>query len=212
MKKLSDKQKNDLWTIMMVLSCLMLFTYPIMFVLVYFEMKDYRSESRRLLYSGLGAITLALFMMLAGLFGALLGGMTDVMKIFAVYYGIDLVIGAFMIGLYLIRTNRRRRITKCIRLVEREHFTEIPQISEILGIPEEKTRKALQQGIRQGLLEGADVPENGKEIVFQKSVWAKQHVVCENCGAEDVVNLGQTLTCSFCGGALKARRIRHIQD
>ncbi len=136
------------------------------------------------------------------------GEFSDIIPVFFIYYGASLLFGIFLLIAYGILMRRNRCVHKCLMLICNEHITSVERIAEILGISPEKAGILLKKVIDAGLLEGASLPENSDELVFTKSIWAHQHVVCENCGAELFVNLGQTLTCAYCGGALKARRIR----
>ena len=58
----------------------------------------------------------------------------------------------------------------------------------IIALPFAVSSPNMLNNVKMELMNGEDDED---EIDFQKSIWAKQRVVCENCGASLVANLGQ---------------------
>ena len=115
--------------------------------------------------------------------------------------------GILMIIAFFILKKRKYLYDSCYMLVQKEHIVSLQTISSILGTNDKKTRKLMQSLIKNGKFGQATIDEQTQELLLEKSIWAKQHVVCDNCGAELVVDFGHTLTCAYCGSALKARII-----
>lgn len=126
-------------------------------------------------------------------------------------------IGAFLLGVYLlilygVLALRNRKLRRCLLLVQQEHITSLPMIAEIMGLSREKTVKLFMKLFSLGFLDGAYISDDGQELQFKKSVWAKQRVICRSCGAELVVNMGHTLTCEYCGGALQPGYFHRVKS
>ena len=92
-------------------------------------------------------------------------------------------------------------------LINKEHIVSLKKISDILDIKYSKIEKTVNSLIKSKKINNAKIDKAKGEIIFGKSIWYKQHVVCENCGAELVVDFGQTLICEYCSSALRVRRI-----
>ena len=191
--------------LLLVAACI--YPIPFLFLAAWREAKDVSPRNQPLLTCGLGSCTVGFFMLLSMLCGFMLDT-TDRGPLFLALLWIPyLISGGCLLALYAALMRRNRRFHRCRTLICSEHITSVAKLSEILGLSREKTQALLRQMIEKGLLEGASLPEPGDELVFARSVWARQYVVCCGCGADQVVNFGETLTCAYCGSALKARRI-----
>lgn len=202
------EKQNTFWVVLMIVTCLFPVTVPFVLLASAFEARIYRTDNKRLLYSGLGALTFALFMILSTALTTFLGETQDAMKIMAVIYGIDLALGIYLLALHCILMKRNARVQKCLKLIRLEHITSVKSLGEIMGADERQTRSLLKKIFRVKLIADASLSPDKDEIEFKKSIWAKQLVVCENCGARMTVNLGQALTCEYCDSPLKVKRIR----
>lgn len=204
-RKKTIEERDALRTILLLAACF--YPIPFAFAVTWLEMKDYSIRNRRLIYFGLGACTVSVWMLIDTLVSSFL---SETGKVSSILFMLDVLIlpgGIYLLVLYGILMRRNRRIQKCLMLIQKEHITLISRIGEILGLSDTEIRTLLNFMIQKNLLEGASLSENDDEIAFSRSVWAKQHVVCDSCGAELVVNLGEALICEYCGSVLKARRI-----
>lgn len=192
-------------TLLLLAACI--YPIPFLFLAAWREAKDTSPRNPRLLYCGLGACTVSVVSLLSLSLSSLLRPEAGMPLPLMMLWIPCLLAGICLLALYTVLTRRNRRFHKCRMLICSEHITAVARLSEILGLPADKTRALLRRMIEAGLLEGASLPEPGDELVFARSVWARQYVVCCGCGADQVVNFGQTLTCAYCGSALKARRI-----
>ena len=103
---------------------------------------------------------------------------------------------------------RDRRIDRCLYLIKTEHITALSLLADGSGLTEKQVVRALRTAIRLDELRDAQVDERLDEVIFEKSCWARQRAVCSSCGAELVVNFGQTLVCEYCGSALRPENRR----
>ena len=126
-----------------------------------------------------------------------------------IFYAASAVIGILMMIIYRGLNNKKNIFDLCIRLVKDEHIVSLEKISKITSKDIGSLKKIYSSIIKNGYLNDCSIDEKGNELVFGHSIWAKQHVVCENCAAELVVDFGTTLICEFCGSALKVRNIRN---
>ena len=122
------------------------------------------------------------------------------------FYYIDvalLIIGSISVLIYKPNFRRAERVASIIKV---NHITSIRRIQEILGYSDKKLKKAFDYMIFTGMIR-AEIDFKKQEIIFKNSPWAKRLCVCNNCGAEIVVNFGDTLTCEFCGSALDVKKV-----
>ncbi len=209
-KKILDRRRQ--WIIATVIGC---FIFPVGFVwllaLTVWEARRSIEQNRTILHCGIGAIIWGLFMSIPFL---LFGQTSGSPMPFAAYTA---YIGAFLLGVYLlilygVLALRNRKLRRCLLLVQQEHITSLPMIAEIMGLSREKTVKLFMKLFSLGFLDGAYISDDGQELQFKKSVWAKQRVICRSCGAELVVNMGHTLTCEYCGGALQPGYFHRVKS
>ena len=164
-------------------------------------------DKRTVLHAGLGAVTFAL-VFLFFIWSLTRGAFPHMILI--TYIG-ALILGVYELILYGVLALRNRKLRRCLMLVQQEHITSLPLMAEILGLRREKVAALFTKLFSLGFLEGAFLSDDGQELQFKKSVWAKQRVICRSCGAELVVDMGRTLTCAYCGGALQPGFFQHIQ-
>lgn len=203
--KNTDNTHTVLRTILLLAACV--YPIPFAFAATWFEVKDFSTSNRRLLYFGLGACTISFWMLGGTLISAFFSETGKASSALLVLDAMYLPGGIYFLVLYGILMRRNRKIQKCLMLIRKEHITSVSRIGEIVGLSITETRALLTRAIRENLLEGASLQENDDDILFARSVWARQHVVCNNCGAELTVNLGESLICEYCGSLLRARRI-----
>ncbi|MCR5577396.1 MAG: hypothetical protein K6F56_10340 [Oscillospiraceae bacterium] len=125
-----------------------------------------------------------------------------------------IILPPLLLALTLYLLNRRfagraRNMERCRRLVLQEHITGLDSLSEILGLSAERMTALLERMIREGILEDAWIDADSRELRFRSCPWAHQKMICDSCGAELTVNLGQTLVCEYCGSALRSCSRRH---
>ena len=201
------EQKNALnlrrqWIIATAVGCFLLVPGFIwLLVLTCKEANQSIEQNRTILHCGIGAATFALFMSVPMLLFSLGESSPMPFTVYVSYTGAALL-SVYLLCVYGVLTARNRKIRRCLLLVQQEHITSRALIGEIMGLNEEKTDALLKKIIARGLLDGAWLCDGEDEIQFNKSVWAKQRVICRSCGAELVVDMGRTLTCEYCGGAL----------
>lgn len=197
------------WYIATVIGC---FLVPVGLVWNIFNtVDDFRHRRDRnpaILYSAFGAMLFSMFM---GGYVAFFAWMDDdgIQGIapLIIYYLLALVLAAYLFIVYGFHTRRSRYLTGIYSLIRSDHITSVPMIAEIMGIDRAKTIHHLQTLIRMGYLKNAHLDEKQEEILLHESLWARQLVVCQSCGAGITVNFGQTLVCEYCGGALKVKRV-----
>lgn len=124
-------------------------------------------------------------------------------------WGASWIFGIIHLILYAIQKKRNHVLEMIEMLVGREHITSVEYISEIIGFDNQKTIRYIKKLIKAGILSGAYIEDGNNEIQFTQSIWAKQRAECLNCGAEIIVNLGQTLICDYCGSKLHIKIIQH---
>ncbi|MBE6719437.1 MAG: hypothetical protein E7571_02125 [Ruminococcaceae bacterium] len=176
-------------------------------LLFIYQYRHYEGLDNKILFCGIADIVFcsSLGMMIA--IFSLSSGDMKVALIMAMYYAQGIPCGIMIIAFHFIIRRRKNLCESCLMLINKEHIVSIEKISSVLGVDYKKTEKIVGSLIKTKRLENATIDKKAKELVFEKSIWAKQHVVCENCGAELVVDFGQTLVCEFCGSCLKVRRI-----
>lgn len=191
------------WYISTAISCFapVLFFLPV--ICTVYEIKYNTNQNKTILYSATAALIFSLFMGGYILWGSFVGNLGTYALAFA--YIPALIISAYLFCAYIPLSKRAKLFSRCILLIQQEHITSISQISEIIGISETKTVSVLKQLIKMGELDGADVNNTNDEIIFKKSIWARQKFTCKSCGANLVVNLGHTLICEYCNGALETQ-------
>ncbi len=207
MKKYLKNWNTYLLVISAVLTC---FGFPPAVILVlYAGWRLGRKEVEKLnslLYGGLAMIVMALFMMIPMGTYMITEGHYSTFGVLLAIYGVAFLGGIGLIAMYLRFSQEDRLMRRCFWLVRTEHITSLERLGEILGLSKEKMKALLNRMFTNGRLQGASLSEDEKEIRFERSIWARQLVVCENCGAEFTVDLGHTLVCDYCGRALKVRR------
>lgn len=204
-----QKQKFTLtprrqWSITTVLGCF-LFVPGFIWILVLTvrEAKTSIEQNRTILHCGLGALTFAVAESVYMLVFSLPGELGRIPFELLFPFAFSGLLGIYLLCVYSALSARNRRIRRCLLLVQQKHITSRALIGEILGLSERRTTRLLQRIIRMGRLDGAWLQEGADDIRFKKSVWARQRVICQSCGAELVVDLGRTLICDYCGGALQ---------
>ena len=112
------------------------------------------------------------------------------------------IMAVYLFIVYPIHARRSRKLSGCLTLIKDDHITSTEELADILGVRESGVHRLVSSLIRKGFLEGAEIDKAQHEIIFRKSVWAKQKAVCRYCGASLIVDYGHTLICDYCGQAL----------
>ena len=171
--KKTIEERNALRTILLLAACF--YPIPFAFAVTWLEMKDYSIRNRRLIYFGLGACTVSVWMLIDTLVSSFL---SETGKVSSILYMLDVLIlpgGIYLLVLFGILMRRNRRIQKCLMLIQKEHITLISRIGEILGLSDTEIRTLLNFMIQKNLLEGASLSENDDEIAFSRSVEPRQN-------------------------------------
>ena len=171
--KKTIEERNALRTILLLAACF--YPIPFAFAVTWLEMKDDSIRNRRLIYFGLGACTVSVWMLIDTLVSSFL---SETGKVSSILYMLDVLIlpgGIYILVLYGILMRRNRRIQKCLMLIQKEHITLISRIGEILGLSDTEIRTLLNFMIQKNLLEGASLSENDDEIAFSRSVEPRQN-------------------------------------
>lgn len=165
------------------------------------EFSRYARKNKTILYCGIATVIYSVTMTA---YTTLMPTGADV-TIPAVVFGLPSIYGIAILCLYIFLTRRADAIARLYLLVQQEHITSIPQLCQITGFRREKTVRLLHQMIRLKMLDGAWIDESRQTVCFRKSIWTKQRFICDDCGAELIVDMGHTLVCEFCGSALSHR-------
>ena len=197
-----ERYKTRLWCIATVIGCVIPFGIIISIWLTVCEVRKSTRPNKVILFCAIGALAFAVTMSGYILWGSFAGNLkTYGLALMYIPAGVQAV---YLFCVYPPLFRRTKSLELCLFLVQNEHITSISQIAEIVGVKQDKTVSYLNLLIQLGKLDGAKVSLDQDEILFTKSVWAKQKVVCKSCGANLVVNFGQTLVCEYCNGALEA--------
>ena len=200
-QKITGHLSKNVWYIITAISCFIPLGLIVAVIYTIFEVKYNPYQNKKILHSATASLIFSLFMSGYILFVSFTGNLGT--YTLALMYIPALVISIYLFCVYIVLSRRAKIFRQCILLIQQEHITDVSHISEIIGISDTKAVSALKKLIKMGELDGAELDSSNKEIIFKKSIWAKQKVLCRSCGANLIVNLGQTLTCEYCNGALE---------
>lgn len=212
-RKNYDMERSK-WYIATAIGCLL---FPVGYVWnivnTVLDFRNLRHKNTAILYSAIGSAIFSAFMfMYLGALDIETNAVEELRTflIMAAPYLLAGVQAIYLFAVYFIHARRCRVLNRTYDLIEREHITRISQLSEILCFSKRHTVKTLRSLIKEGYLQNAEIDEENDELVLKQSIWAKQRVICQNCGAELTVDIGRTLVCNYCGGALKAKRASDV--
>lgn len=204
--KYNENSMTNLWYASTALSC---FLFPLgligIIICTVIECTKNIGHNKAVLYSGIASAIFSTFMILTVTYISYTGSLGT--YFLAIIYAPGVVVSVYLLLFYAIIFRRSRIFRKCIILVREEHITSINTISEIVGKDEKRITSVLQRIIKMGELSGAEVDVKKSEVIFFKSIWAKQIVECYDCGAELTVDCGHTLVCEYCGSALHTKAL-----
>ena len=172
--------------------------------LIKFTVQDFKKDIKRnnaILYSGIGALIFSLSYVFCLFATGFL--VPEFIYIFVVRQA---VMAVYLFIVYAVHIRCTHRWSRCFSLVQNDHITSLDELGNILCLNEKQIEKCVTHLINAGYLEGAFIDKEKREIVFSKSIWANQRIICENCGAELIINYGHTLICEYCGQALPVKR------
>ena len=198
-----QKLFDNKWYISTVIACFVPIGFILTVICNILEAKYVTKRNKSILYSGIGAIMFSLFMSSCVIWTTFVGDLDKNTYMLALMYIPAFLVSVYLFIIYGVLSKRAKRFAQCILLIQNEHITSIPEIAEITGMTKKETVSVLRKFIKMGGLDGADMDSAENEVVFTKSIWAKQKVSCKNCGASLVVNLGHNLVCSFCNHPLE---------
>lgn len=201
-RRFKERFVENMWIIATVIGCI--FPFGIIFSVwcTVYEVRHSMKVNKTILHCAIGAMIFAVVMTGAILFSSFTGNL-DTYGLVVIYIP-SWIQAIYLFCVYLPHFRRAKQMEQCLFLIQTEHITSISQIAEIIGVKNGKVISAIQRLSKLGILDGTQVAKEQDEILFTKSVWAKQKVVCKSCGANLVVNFGQTLVCEYCNGALEA--------
>ncbi|MBR6922857.1 MAG: hypothetical protein IKH51_11740 [Clostridia bacterium] len=190
------------------------FVFPVGFIWnVINTVIDYKRNIKKnnaVLYSAIGATIFGLFMSGYVLFVSLGMNDTEGTAMFLMYmYAPTIVLAVYLYAVYFISAHRCKYLSRIYSLIELDHITSVPLMSEILGINRARTRRYIKKLGKMRYLKDVKIDEKTGDIILKECIWAKQRVICQNCGAEITVTFGQTLVCEYCGGALMVKRVHN---
>lgn len=96
-------------------------------------------------------------------------------------------------------------------IIEVHHITSVAEIAKIIGKSNDFTIKILRDMIDRERLEKAAVSGNLKEVIVYRK-WYKQTFLCQNCGAEYSINIGNDVVCPYCGSPSTESYLGDISD
>ena len=212
MKKLSNANLGKAGGLWYAVSLFGFFVFPVGFILLIVstvhELRTQREKNEKILSAGVlllfAALSMLCFLSVAAVTGDF-GSMKYSYEL--IVYGPAALLGLLEILVYAVTAVRIGRLNTCRMLICRERITSVETLCEISGFSRRRLRRLIRALVRRGELVGASLGKTDADVVFTKSVWAKQRVQCLNCGAALTVDFGRTLTCEYCGGALEVKRI-----
>ncbi|MBQ6268005.1 MAG: hypothetical protein IJK64_09590 [Clostridia bacterium] len=163
------------------------------------EFRKHIRKNRAILYSGLGA---AIFSLTYFIIFSMTSDEDDFLMGLSFMWLPQAIMAVYLFIVYAIHARRSRKLSACLMLIKDDHITSTEELADILGVRESGVNRLAASLIRKGFLEGAEIDKAQHEIIFRKSVWAKQKAVCRYCGASLIVDYGHTLICEYCGQAL----------
>ncbi|MBR4727831.1 MAG: hypothetical protein IK080_08085 [Clostridia bacterium] len=192
-----DKSK---WYYATAVGC---FAFPVGYVWLIvntvIEFKKHIRKNSAILYSGLGA---AVFSLTYFILFVMTSEEDDYLTGLSFMWLPQAIMAVYLFIVYPIHARRSRKLSGCLTLIKDDHITSTEELADILGVRESGVHRLVSSLIRKGFLEGAEIDKAQHEIIFRKSVWAKQKAVCRYCGASLIVDYGHTLICDYCGQAL----------
>ena len=201
--KTNQEPSRNKWYIVTALCCLCVFpAYIFVIVFSITEFKKNLQKNTAILYSGLGAFVFSMTYIVIFLITGVLKDW-DMTSLFTLP---QMILAIYLICVYALHARYANRMSMCLSLIQNDHITSLDELSGILGVNADKVKKYIKRLIKTKHLDGAMIDETKNEIVFTKSIWARQRFVCRYCGAESIVNFGHTLVCDYCGQALPLTR------
>lgn len=133
----------------------------------------------------------------------LTGTLTMSPAVFFVFLA-SVIAGIIVVILHFSMEKGTKFNDKIYSLIYVDHILNVKRISEILGVNKNTVVKSINKMISDNVIRGT-VNHAQTELILFNSIWAHQLCVCNNCGAEISVNLGDTLTCPYCSSALSVK-------
>ncbi len=195
-----DRSKWYIATGLMCVLVLPAFVFIVIFTFSAF--KKSMEKNTAILYSGLAAF---LFALTYFLIFTLTGNLRE-WEMTSVFILPQTALAVYLFAVYVLHARYANRLSRCLSLVQNDHITDLDELGYILGLHEKRLKRYVKRLIKMNRLDGAGIDEAAGEIVFTKSIWAKQRFVCPYCGAETTVDYGHTLVCEYCGQALPVKK------
>ena len=122
--------------------------------------------------------------------------------IVAVWFFLGVLVGLWMLlaGKNLAKQDRMHKVMHTV--VHVSHITQVENMASVMGVRQDVIREAFDRMIRWGVLKNAQFDPVQNKLLLPEEKWADAKVVCKECGAELVINIGQTLVCPYCKTAL----------
>ncbi len=203
MKK--EKKSFMSWPLAAILCCVGLFPVGavIAVILGKKEWETATKKERSVLWCGIGSVIFSAAML--GYFIPFILAGLDSGGLFLITCAIGLLCGIGMIVFYVKLSDRAGKTALTLSVICDEHITRIYDISNICGMNDAESEKAIERLLASGELPEATIDRSHGTVEFIRSPWVKQLMICRDCGAEVLVLRGETLVCEYCGSALFAK-------
>lgn len=129
------------------------------------------------------------------------GAGIEVLYVAAVFFASALIgLWMYLRGRQLQKTDRLHEVLH--QVIHVSHITSTQELAQTMGMKRVHIDREVSRMIRWGVLKDAQLDIASAKILLPKEEWADVRVVCKECGAELVINIGHTLVCPFCKTAL----------
>ena len=106
----------------------------------------------------------------------------------------------YLKGRQLQKTDRMHEVLQ--QVIHVSHITSTQELAQTMGLKRWQIDCEIDRMIRWGVLKDAQLDIPSAKILLPKEKWADAKVVCSECGAELIINIGRTLVCPYCKTAL----------
>jgi len=106
----------------------------------------------------------------------------------------------YQMGKSLERSDTLHRVLMQVIFVS--HITRADRFAEVMNMRRDRIDRELGRMVRWGVLKDAQYDAAQGKLLLPKEKWAEARVICKECGAQLVINIGETLVCPYCKTAL----------
>lgn len=202
MKKRIAEKREWLWMLNGFLTALV---PPLGWIALVFlvrsELKRHKSGEYHM--NGVGQAVMLFDLLECILTTAILGGdLSQGVWIVLLFFLSGALAGFYMV-LFAAWLRRQDRLHKVLHtVIHTSHITQADRMASVMAVNQDVIRKAFCRMIRWGVLAQAQFSFEQNKLLLPEEKWADAKVICEGCGAELIINIGQTLVCPYCKTAL----------